>query len=459
MLNGQTGNQSRNPHRSPLLGTDEDNKRRIDVVEQRLETDFIKKPWFQTLGIKTDKTGRITEISGDKIVGGVLESTNWGEGAGSQYDLINGIFRLGGSLAPKFSWNGLSLSIIGSISVQGGSIAIGTDPNAFHVDSSGNWWVGAATYAAAPMRGSNLGVGYFQSVTIDGYIQVGGAALDINGNPTTVNGGKITAGSITTSQLNFTPIVSAGGTSSIVATINASAEGLRIQGSKITIDGSVTFGGGYDPSSKLGAGQAAADVNANSTTINGGRLTAGTVTADTIRANISISAPTINGGSIYGTFISGGTIEGGVFRTAPNGQTRIEMLTTDASRIRFFDGATLVGSIKVQSAGEFAIFSNNIQLTLLGTPVLVRHNNGGGGVLDVNGGVVQATRFEASDRMIAKEHVVDGTGGSGFLKIRKQSVAPGGQSAYVKIWSDGFDNVFVTRENGQKAKITVGAWS
>jgi hypothetical protein len=63
---------------------------------------------------------------------------------------------------------------------------------------------------------------------------------------TKIDGGRIYTGSVTTNALNFTPVTG----SSIVATINASSEGIKIAGNKITIDGAVTFGTGYDPSTK-----------------------------------------------------------------------------------------------------------------------------------------------------------------------------------------------------------------
>ncbi len=105
-------------------------------------------------------------------------------------------------------------------------------------------------------------------------VPAAGAAADVNANVTTISGGKITAGTITTAQLNFTPVQ----TSNVVASINASAEGIRIAGNRITVDGTVSFTSGYDPTTKVAAGGAAADVNANSTTISGGKITTGSIT-------------------------------------------------------------------------------------------------------------------------------------------------------------------------------------
>jgi hypothetical protein len=79
------------------------------------------------------------------------------------------------------------------------------------------------------------------------------AASTITGNEiaaNTITAGNIAASTITTSQLNFTPLYSSSGTGSVIATINASAEGLKIDADNISISGSTTFDSGYDPTSK-----------------------------------------------------------------------------------------------------------------------------------------------------------------------------------------------------------------
>ncbi len=58
---------------------------------------------------------------------------------------------------------------------------------------------------------------------------------------------------------------------SIIATINASPEGLRISGSRIIMDGTVQFGSGYDPTTKT--------TSSDVTTIINGTVTAGYITA------------------------------------------------------------------------------------------------------------------------------------------------------------------------------------
>jgi len=64
---------------------------------------------------------------------------------------------------------------------------------------------------------------------------------------TKIDGGNIYANSITTSQLNFTPVQS----TNVIASINSSAEGITIDADNISISGSTTFSSGYDPTSKV----------------------------------------------------------------------------------------------------------------------------------------------------------------------------------------------------------------
>ena len=65
-------------------------------------------------------TGGTTNIKGDYIRTGTIQSTNWGVGAGSQFNLNDGTFKLGGSASPKLSWNGTTLSVTGAIIATSG---------------------------------------------------------------------------------------------------------------------------------------------------------------------------------------------------------------------------------------------------------------------------------------------------------------------------------------------------
>jgi hypothetical protein len=110
----------------------------------------------------------------------------------------------------------------------------------------------------------------------------------VTGGTTTIDGDNITAGTITTSKLDFTPVDS----DNIVATINASEEGLDISGNLIAITGETTFAAGYDPSGKIATGGAASDVNNNVTTISGGKITTNTIEANKLSTS-TLSSRTI----------------------------------------------------------------------------------------------------------------------------------------------------------------------
>lgn len=170
-----------------------------------------------------------------------------------------------------------------------------------------------------PLTGYGL---YGNNVYLKGQMVVTGgslgglAAADVNANTTTIDGGKITANSITalqiaagtisTTLLNFAPVLEG----NIVARLNATTEGLKIAANLIRIDGTTTFSAGYDPTGKIAAGGAAADVNTNVTTISGGKITTGSITADKISvSDLSAFGATIGGWTIDSWRIYSGNIQ------------------------------------------------------------------------------------------------------------------------------------------------------
>lgn len=81
-------------------------------------------------------------------------------------------------------------------------------------------------------------------------------------------------------------------TGNIISTINVSTEGITISGAKIAISGDTTFSTGYDPSTKITSGGAAADINNNTTTISGGKITTNTIAANALTTS-TMTARTI----------------------------------------------------------------------------------------------------------------------------------------------------------------------
>ena len=118
------------------------------------------------------------------------------------------------------------------------------------VDTSGNESTSFSTTASATPT----------NVTSDDIVTLAGSKVLIDGTTylsnwrktgdlTKIDGGSISTGSITTGQLNFTPVQD----TDVIASINASAEGITIDADNITISGSTTFSAGYDPTGKVAA--------------------------------------------------------------------------------------------------------------------------------------------------------------------------------------------------------------
>jgi len=121
---------------------------------------------------------------------------------------------------------------------------------------------------------------------------------DITANQITANtitANEIAANTITVTELNFTPATS----TNVIATINASAEGITIEADNIAISGSTTFSSGYDPADV----RHASDV----TKIDGGDVYTGTITATQILGN-TITASEIASGTITTTELAANTI-------------------------------------------------------------------------------------------------------------------------------------------------------
>jgi len=185
-------------------------------------------------------------------------------------------------------------------------------------------------------------------VTVQGMFTVDGWR---SAGVTTINGGMITANTVTISQVNFTVV----GAGNIIGTINASSEGIRISAAKITISGSCTFASGYDPTGKIAAAGAAADVNANVTTISGGKITANTIDCDRLTTS-TINAKTITLGI-----------------TGSNGVIQSVNYVADTSGFKIAgDGNAEFNSVKVRGTLYASTLETGNTLTVKGT---IQSNN------------------------------------------------------------------------------------
>lgn len=143
--------------------------------------------------------------------------------------------------------------------------------------------------------------------------------------------GNIVAGVITTTELNFTPIISAGGTGEIIATINASGEAgaLKISAARIEITGSTTFASGYDPTDKVAI------------------VDAGDMAYEDLVELSKLGTTVVDGGYlktilIDAQFIQTGILTGRTVRSSA-GVDRVQLANTDD--IEFYKGGAVIGKI------------------------------------------------------------------------------------------------------------------
>jgi phage minor structural protein len=127
-----------------------------------------------------DTSGWLIKGSGsvefnDIKIRGNLESTNWSTTLGSQINLTNGTLKLGGSSAPKLSWNGSTLSIEGAIKATSGEFT-GTLKTT-NIESGStltiNGTMQSAGFTISPPAGWQIkgdGTAYFASATIRGAV-------------------------------------------------------------------------------------------------------------------------------------------------------------------------------------------------------------------------------------------------------------------------------------------------
>jgi hypothetical protein len=113
----------------------------------------------------------------------------------------------------------------------------------------------ATQIATATITGAQIANGTIASANILSLaadkVLINGAVYLSNwqksGDLTKIDGGAISANTITTTQLNFTPVQG----SNVIAAINASAEGITIDADNIAISGSTSFASGYNPNTAL----------------------------------------------------------------------------------------------------------------------------------------------------------------------------------------------------------------
>ena len=159
-------------------------------------------------------------ITTNNLVSDILQSSNYSytsgvfSDSGTFIDLSDGSiystnFAIDSSGNAYFTGDitgssGTFSGIVSGGSVAGGTIDIGgADATSFHVDSSGNMWLGDAAYASAPFKVSSSGALTATSASVTGAINATSGTF--SGNITssaTISGGTLTGTTITGSTLS-----------------------------------------------------------------------------------------------------------------------------------------------------------------------------------------------------------------------------------------------------------------
>jgi len=159
-------------------------------------------------------------ITTNNLVSDILQSSNYSytsgvfSDSGTFIDLSDGSiystnFAIDSSGNAYFTGDitgssGTFSGIVSGGSVAGGTIDIGgADATSFHVDSSGNMWLGASTYASAPFKVSSSGSLTATSAAITGAINAtSGTFSGSITSSATISGGTLTGTTITGSTLS-----------------------------------------------------------------------------------------------------------------------------------------------------------------------------------------------------------------------------------------------------------------
>ena len=194
-------------------------------------------------------------------------------------------------------------------------------------------WMGKADFAGAPFRVDYQGNATFTSVTISGYIPDGDAAADINANAVTVDGGKLTAGSVTATQILANTI-----TASEIASNTITAS----QIAATTITAAEIVAGTITATQITGSTLSAiyADL---------GTITAGTINTTTINASSSGAINVL--GTAFFVKSSGGLETGRIFTTGT--ALRIEATSSGVLQTNSFINFDNIAGTGIDVPGAF----------------------------------------------------------------------------------------------------------
>lgn len=278
------------------------------------------------------------------------------------------------------------MSYLSKFATQLRELAVGFGAKVFRVDSQGAW-LGAEKFTDAPFRVDMEGNMVATSVTLSGYIAVGGAAEDVNAGETNIEGTMLEPGTVTAdyvvAEISITtPAISGGsmeGTTLLIGADNtvfkadengiylghavfASAPfSVSMAGALVamnaTITGAIQAGSTITSSSfyggliAIGEGSAIFKADANGIYLGSNTFASAPFRVD-MGGGLWAAYATIQG-NILSSTITGSTIVGGIVETSTGG-SRVE-LNGDDNSIAFYYGGGLRGKIRGGNEGGMKV--------------------------------------------------------------------------------------------------------
>ena len=351
--------------------------------------------------------------------------------------------------ADKITAGTISVAVqLDAATILGGSLAIGTTPNWFNVDTAGNIWSGGATFGAASFSVSNAGALTADNVTITGgQLDVGTNAFQVNASgqmflgaatfgaaPFSVNtngdliaasiavtGGSVDLGVSTALHMDNTGRLWTGHADFASAPFSVAANG-DLVASSATIDGAITGGTidigaasafHVDSAGNMWIGDAVfgsaefsvtsgGSVEASNMTITGGDLNIngnfvvsalGALTATSVDLSGELNA--LAGSTLPATYFQDGattasiTVDTGGWIRSQNFVTGVSGWTIDPDGSAEFDDVTIRGVLEANSVDGW--------LTADGTTSTGFRTSSSGQRVELSGGTAHALYFPSND--------------------------------------------------------------
>ena len=233
--------------------------------------------------------------------------------------------------------NDLSADKLTSGSIIGGEIIVGSSSNTSGFIKSQNYSSGSAGWQISPD-----GSAEFQNATIRGTLN----AADITAGTLNVN----RLPSITTSELNFTPVTS----TDVVASINASSEGITIDANKLTLTGVLEVGDDITSGTVGG-------MTISSSAIQSSNFSSGSAGFQIASSGSAEFQDVTVRGTMSGTVDNDLRFTGsGKIVTATSGNPRVEVGSTNPTEIRFLNSSNAtMGQLEVDGSTENVLLGSS----------------------------------------------------------------------------------------------------